>query len=40
MGSPAVAECVVSTISRFRFTPGPEGGSVTFAYPFVFAPQN
>ncbi|MCA9604618.1 MAG: TonB family protein [Myxococcales bacterium] len=39
-GSPAVASCVVSTISRFRFNPGPEGGSVTFAYPFVFAPQN
>lgn len=39
-GSPAVATCVVRTISRFRFNPGPEGGSVTFAYPFVFAPQN
>ncbi|MCB9591658.1 MAG: TonB family protein [Sandaracinaceae bacterium] len=39
-GSPAVATCVVSTISRFRFNPGPEGGAVTFAYPFVFAPQN
>jgi len=39
-GSPAVAQCVVSTISRFRFNPGPEGGAVTFAYPFVFAPQN
>ncbi|MFK7990751.1 MAG: TonB family protein [Sandaracinaceae bacterium] len=39
-GSPAVASCVVSTIRRFRFSPGPEGGSVTFAYPFVFAPQN
>lgn len=39
-GSPAVASCVVNTIRRFRFTPGPEGGSVTFAYPFVFAPQN
>ncbi|MGE0792100.1 MAG: AgmX/PglI C-terminal domain-containing protein [Sandaracinaceae bacterium] len=39
-GSPEVAACVVRTISRFRFTPGPEGGAVTFAYPFVFAPQN
>jgi TonB family protein len=39
-GSPAVAACVVSTIRRFRFNPGPEGGSVSFAYPFVFAPQN
>jgi len=39
-GSPAVASCVVDTISRFRFNPGPEGGSVNFSYPFVFAPQN
>ena len=38
-GSPAVASCVVNTIRRFRFNPGPEGGNVTFAYPFVFAPQ-
>ncbi len=38
---PNVASCVVSTISRFRFNdPAPEGGSVTFSYPFVFAPQN
>lgn len=37
---PAVASCVVSTVSRFRFTPGPEGGSVVFSYPFVFAPQS
>ncbi|MBK8169300.1 MAG: TonB family protein [Sandaracinaceae bacterium] len=36
---PAVATCVVSTVSRFRFNPGPEGGSVVFSYPFVFAPQ-
>lgn len=39
-GSSAVAECVTRTISRFRFNPGPEGGSVTFRYPFVFQPQN
>ena len=38
-GSAEVALCVVRTIRRFRFRPGPEGGSVTFAYPFVFAPQ-
>ena len=38
---PAVAACVVSTIGRFRFNdPAPQGGSVTFSYPFVFAPQN
>ncbi len=39
-GDSAVAQCVSSTISRFRFNPGPEGGSVTYSYPFVFAPQN
>jgi TonB family protein len=36
---PAVASCVVDTVKRFRFNPGPQGGSVTFSYPFVFAPQ-
>ena len=36
---PAVAQCVVETVKRFRFNPGPEGGSVTYSYPFVFAPQ-
>jgi TonB family protein len=39
-GSPGVAECVTRAIGRFRFNPGPEGGSVTFRYPFVFQPQN
>jgi len=37
---PAVASCVVDTVKRFRFNPGPEGGSVSYSYPFVFAPQN
>jgi TonB family protein len=36
---PAVAACVVETVKRFRFNPGPDGGSVTYSYPFVFAPQ-
>jgi TonB family protein len=36
----ALASCVVDVVGRLRFHPGPEGGSVTFAYPFVFAPQN
>ena len=35
----AVGTCVANTVKRFRFNPGPEGGSVTYAYPFVFAPQ-
>ncbi|MBN1654663.1 MAG: TonB family protein [Deltaproteobacteria bacterium] len=39
-GDSAVAKCVSDAISRFRFNPGPEGGSVTYSYPFVFAPQN
>jgi TonB family protein len=39
-GDSAVATCVANTVGTFRFNPGPEGGSVTYAYPFVFAPQN
>ena len=39
-GERAVGECVANAISNFRFNPGPEGGSVSFSYPFVFAPQN
>jgi TonB family protein len=34
----AVAACVVSLALGLRFNPGPEGGSVTFQYPFVFSP--
>jgi TonB family protein len=36
----AVGQCVANAIQRFRFNPGPQGGSVSFSYPFVFAPQN
>jgi TonB family protein len=39
-GDAAVGTCVANTVSTFRFNPGPEGGSVTYSYPFVFAPQN
>lgn len=39
-GDSAVAECVASAVRRFRFNPGPKGGSVSYSYPFVFAPQN
>jgi TonB family protein len=39
-GDTAVGNCVANAIQRFRFNPGPEGGSVTFSYPFVFAPQS
>lgn len=37
--SEPVGACVVSTVSRFRFNPAPTDGSVTFEFPFVFAPQ-
>jgi TonB family protein len=39
-GSDAVAACVVRVIQGFRFNPGPEGGSVSYTFPFVFEPQN
>lgn len=39
-GSDAVASCVVRVVQGFRFNPGPEGGSVTYSFPFVFEPQN
>jgi hypothetical protein len=39
-GSAGLASCVVGVIRRLRWAQGPEGGSVTFNYPFVFAPQN
>lgn len=39
-GDDAVGKCVAAAVRRFRFNPGPEGGSVVYSYPFVFAPQN
>ena len=38
-GDAAVGTCVANTVSSFRFNPGPDGGSVTYSYPFVFAPS-
>lgn len=38
-GEAAVGTCVANAVQRFRFNPGPQGGSVSFSYPFVFAPQ-
>ena len=38
-GDGNVGSCVQKAIQGFRFNPGPEGGNVTFSYPFVFAPQ-
>jgi len=39
-GDAAVASCVANTVGIFRFNPGPAGGSVTYSYPFVFAPHS
>ena len=39
-GDAALASCVVRVLSSLRWREGPEGGSVTFSYPFIFAPQN
>jgi TonB family protein len=39
-GGDAVGACVVRVIQGFRFNPGPDGGSVSFTFPFVFEPQN
>jgi TonB family protein len=38
LGDAEVANCVASTFRRFRFT-APEGGSVTYSFPFVFQPS-
>lgn len=40
IGNAAVASCIAGVIERFRFTPGPEDGSVTFQFPFAFEPQD
>ena len=39
-GDAALASCVVGVVRRLRWREGPDGGSVTFSYPFIFAPQN
>jgi TonB family protein len=39
-GGDAVGACVVRVVQGFRFNPGPDGGSVTYTFPFVFEPQN
>ncbi|MEM1416427.1 MAG: TonB family protein [Myxococcota bacterium] len=39
-GDPGTAACVLNIIRRFRFSPGPEGGSVRFEYDFSFAPPS
>jgi hypothetical protein len=39
-GDAPLASCIVGVVGRLRWPTGPEDGSVTFSYPFVFAPQN
>lgn len=39
LGNEAVAACVVHTIESMRFDPGPADGSMTYEFPFTFAPQ-
>lgn len=36
--APAIAACMVRIFDTFVFRPGPVGGPVTFAFPFVFEP--
>jgi len=35
-----LADCVVARVGSMGFNPGPDGGSVHFEYPFVFAPDS
>ncbi len=40
-GSDAVGSCVVRVVQGFRFSQNPpQGGPVSFTFPFVFEPQN
>ena len=38
-GSRRLGECITAAASSLRFPEGPEGGSVRYAFPFVFTPQ-
>ena len=38
-GSLGLAECVGRNLRSMRFNPGPDGGEVSFTFPFVFAAQ-
>ncbi len=39
-GDSGFASCITSVVKRLRWSPGPDGGAVTYEYPFVFQPQN
>jgi hypothetical protein len=38
-GSASLAQCVVRVVSSLRWRQGPEGGSISYSYPFMFARQ-
>ena len=38
-GMEAVGACITPVVEAFHFDPGPEGGSVTYSFPFVFEVQ-
>lgn len=35
---PGLATCIKQVVGRFRFSPAPVGGSVTYRYPYQFRP--
>jgi len=39
-GSDELAACVLAVIEHLRFSPGPDGGSVTFSFSLDFAPPS
>ncbi len=39
VGSRRLAECITGAASSIRFPEGPDGGSVRYSFPFLFAPQ-
>lgn len=39
VGSRSLAECITNVASSIRFAEGPDGGSVLYSFPFLFAPQ-
>lgn len=39
VGSRRLGECITDAASGIRFAEGPQGGSVLYSFPFLFAPQ-
>lgn len=40
VSDPSVGVCVTRVMQGFRFSPGPEGGTVTYTIPLTFAPAS